>query len=248
MKVLTFLIASIYVCGQGMSPGPGVKAYAAGTAPTAIQNKGCGISFGSPGTCTFGSNLTAGDIIGYIVSTVGANATTYTISDNCGGTYTTDQGPTTLSNPTPTVQGTVQMGHATGSSGACTVTYAWTGANGSGSIFIWTVRGSSGIDVSSALNPNYNVGTSANAIASSAATTVGNNALCYGAEIDVTENGGTITAGSTTVAWTLGVAFATVASANEWFAVTSSGTNLTAHFTTNTAFTAPMAGLICFKP
>jgi hypothetical protein len=239
---LLFTIQSVF--GQNILLLGAGAAAGGGSAPTNLQNLGC-FAFGSPLTCTFGSSVSSGQTIGYIASTPSSTGV-MTITDNCNAgassnTYTTDRGPTVVNSSY-----NAQIGHTTaGATSTCTVTLSYTVA-GSALIEIYTLSGTSGIDISSVLNPQQAPGTGTNAVTSGAITTTVANDLCYGLTTDASENGGTLSAG-TNIAWTLGSQNTSGAIGNEYFVKATTG-SITSTFTTTTAFSNQLTATVCYKP
>src|ERR1700720_450583 len=89
--------------------------------PTRVQQISCEASATST-TCTLSSNVTSGDILLWGTSALsGTGVPVITVADNCGGTYTTvDSGTKGGTN------NTTAQGYATGSHGACIVTFSAT--------------------------------------------------------------------------------------------------------------------------
>lgn len=216
-------------------------------APTQGQSPTTCQVFGSPGTCTFGGSVTAGQIIVYSVYVVDVTST-FTKTDNCNtagssDSYTIDAGPTNAGSV-----GRAEAGHATvgANTGSCTVTVAWTGASGVIDIVISTVTGSSGLDVVATFNAQSPPGSGTNAVTSNAVTT-GFKDLCvaYSGDVNVS-SGGPMLVG-TNIAWTL-MSPSGYPSGAEWFQQSAAG-SITGTFTwTNGTIAVTLTGISCFKP
>lgn len=106
------------------------------------------------------------------------------------------------------------------------------------------IRGSSGLDIASAINNQNAVGSGANVISSNAITTTAKDA-CVASTLDAQANAGTLTAGNT-IAWTIGSVNATFPNGNETFIQSAAG-SITATFAmSTTAFT--QTEIQCYKP
>jgi hypothetical protein len=247
LLIMLLITTSLPAQGIGGKAGIGGNAGIGGGAPAAPPTFGqaptpcTGGSGGGPTaiTCVISGSVTAGQFIVY-ESDMGASSGTMTVSDNCGGTYITDVGPTIVS------FNNVQAGHSTGSSGSCTVSVLCSLTFTQCTITIATMSGASAFDVGAALNTQSSPGTGANAVTSNAVTTNFRD-LCFGYTIEGAGAGsGTITAG-TTIAWTLGASSSAAFNAGiEYFTQAGAG-SITATFTDTTAgSTRYTTGVSCF--
>ena len=195
-----------------------------GTTPTLVQGHACNV-FSSPGTCTM--TVSGGNNIFYNMASTGASAT-YTVTNNCAGSFTTDVGPTAYS-----TFGSSQSGHAAGASaGSCTVSVTYTDG-GSGILTIAEYTGSGALDVVAAYN---------NGSLSSNAVTAGANDLCLGYTTDFSGTSSTLTAGS---GWTIPSGGSINSTGVEWKQPAAG--SVTATFTSNVG-TLSQTGLSCVKP
>lgn len=212
-------------------------------APTVTGTPGVDFGFSTPQTTSLGT-LNSGDIVNYFVIT---NSNTQTFTMSVTGTCASTGGNVTDTGPTGqgAAASSTQTGHivlTTG--GSCSLSTGWTGA-GSMNVAFLVVRGSSGVDVTSTLNNQNGPGTGTNAITSPSVTTTGTNRLCVGGSTDANISGGTLTAGTSPIAWTLG-AEAQYHTGNEYAVVSGAG-SVTATFTySNNSFL--QTAVTCYKP
>jgi len=243
MRLLLVALLALPLCGQ-MTIARRRVAAAAASAPTPLQAKICG-TFGSPITCAFDTAVSTGQKIGYAVSVVDGTST-FTVSDNCNtsgtsNSYTTDRARNVFETTT------AQWGSATvgANTNPCTVSVSYSGAAGSGQIIIYTLSGTSGIDVISTANGQTSPD-GANAVSSSAATTTVANTLCYGLSLNTDNNSGALTVG-TTLAWTLDTATGGFGAGIEHI-TRASAASVTATFGVTQNFGQYQTVVACYKP
>jgi hypothetical protein len=213
-----------------------------GTAPTIVSScSGGAFSFSSPFSITLCS-VSVNDIVVFEASSLSNGATeTVTVTGTCvGATTVIDAGPVNQG----VVAETAIMGHiviTTG--GSCSAQLAYTGT-GNGNLSVLVVRGSSGLDVASAINNQGGTGAGANAITTASSISLSHNDLCVAGTVDGNYDGGTLTAG-TTLAWTLLASDPTAPNGIEYF--TQNGGTLVATFgISNTAYS--QTAVSCYKP
>jgi len=211
-------------------------------APTIVSScSAAAFSFSSNYSLTLCS-VNVNDIVDFEASSLSNGATeTVTVTGTCVGAATViDAGPTNQG----IVAQTAIKGHITiTTGGSCSINHVFTGG-GDGNLSATVVRGSSGLDVVSAINNQSGTGAGPNIVNSGSAVTLNHNDLCVAEMVDGNYDGGMITAG-TTLAWTLLASDPTAPNGVESFAQ-NGGTLIATFGNSDTAYS--QTAVSCYKP
>lgn len=174
---------------QTFIPGPGVKGYAA-SARTLFGGCKSGTAFSSPATCSVASVTSSMRVVLYIVTdNTGSNFTSP--SDDCGGSYSTVDGPSTTST------GRGQTFKGTGGAGTCTFSVSFSA--GYAYLIAYVASGGDVDGAAHAINAQDGPGTGTDAVTSGSVSTA-NADLCIGFTGDTNVDSPTMTVGT---GWTL---------------------------------------------
>lgn len=206
------------------------------------------LSFSTPTNAFPIGPVNIGDIIYYFVTTF-TNGATFSFSDNCSGFgYSVDAGPTNQG----AAVGTSQVGHFVVGTNNASATLSVTWSGGVACVLTTvTIRGSSGLDVASAINSQNALSAGSDVINSGSSIVTSNTDLCIAACIDVNDAAGAVLSAGTILPWSIGTVSAPPPmSGSESLTKNSPGSiQATFSFTGGAASSVfPQCQLSCFKP
>jgi hypothetical protein len=256
-RLLPFLLcATAFAQGPTLPFGFVPQASGGGSAPTVVGAGSGGTGFSS--TLTFniqkpqGTNVSvpSGTKIVLLAACATSATSSFTVTDNCntGGTSDTFSTLDAYQQNGTSAGGQTFTATTGATTSVCTMTVVCAATGGAAAGAAVAYSGSTGIDIHNLSYQSF-PGTGTNAVASTQGTTTDANDLCVTLTADPSGSAETITAGTSSVAWT-GLSLSPTTDGGtgvEYFDKATTGT-ITGTFTTSYAFSLPFTPLVCAHP